>query len=213
LKPGARRLCAGAALVLGCSSETAIVAALDAPAEAGASGTASTLAGGAARPEAKGGSGGAGESTAGVAADPSGAGGEGGERGESGGAPAPHGGEGGRLGNAESAGEAGAPGGASGSGAGVGGGSEIVRTFCTCGDEASSVCGSDGVTYDRFCGAACPEVMVLCFHACPCGGDGGAVMGPSVWTPIECFDASTCAGGSVCIPTTKNIPDAVACVN
>lgn len=202
--------------LLACSSETAIVATVDAQggavASAGGTSGASSM-GGAAGALTSSAAGGARQESGGPAAQSGGLASTGGASGgalvasgglastgdASGGAWVASGGlasTGGASGGVPAGGVSAGGTSTGGSDALDGGAGGSSAVFCSC-SESETVCDSDGETHVCF-GNECPPVMILCLHECPCGaGDTGGQN--NVWYPEECFDASACATTHFCV--------------
>jgi len=81
--------------------------------------------------------------------------------------------------------------------------SELV---CSCLGEQAELCGSDGVTYAAICedGGACLAPTIACWHACPCLEGESADAGVSSWFSADCADTAPCADGVICM-TFNNV--------
>jgi len=93
------------------------------------------------------------------------------------------------------------------SGAGTGAG--IGFTRCSCLEEKTQFCGSDGVTYPIECdeGDVCLPPSVDCWHACPClPGEQGTGMGVTSSFTADCMPPTPCAGDVVCMTFTNVSP-------
>jgi hypothetical protein len=137
------------------------------------------------------------------------AGGKGGDEPGSGGVGDERGGSetaGGGTGGSSAAGGGSGSGGTAG-GSGLGGtGSvteiegEFTTNVCACIGSASFACGADGVTYDPSCTSGCDQIVIACLHACPCTDDtaNGGAPNSTEWVDERCFDSSLCPSGHLC---------------
>jgi len=84
--------------------------------------------------------------------------------------------------------------------AGAGGGaSELV---CSCLDDASFVCGTDGVSYTSCRGDGCVVPTIACWHACPCLDGEPDPMAVTSWFAADC--PSRCSRGVICMTFTSD---------
>jgi hypothetical protein len=96
------------------------------------------------------------------------------------------------------------------SAAGESGGISFTR--CSCLQEKTRICGSDGVTYPSQCdeGDVCLPPSVDCWHACPClPGEQGTGTGVTSSFTADCLPPTPCAGDVVCMTFTNVSPDSV----
>jgi hypothetical protein len=84
----------------------------------------------------------------------------------------------------------------------AGAGNFTGQLVCTCLGQSSSVCGSDGNTYDANCGAGddCLPTEIACWHECPCLVGESDSMAMTAWFPRACAPPGGCGGdvGFVC---------------
>jgi hypothetical protein len=92
----------------------------------------------------------------------------------------------------------------------AGAGAGISFTRCSCLEEKTQFCGSDGVTYPIECaeGDVCLPPSVDCWHACPClPGEQGT--GVTSSCTVDCTPTTPCAGDVVCMTFTNVSPDSL----
>jgi hypothetical protein len=89
--------------------------------------------------------------------------------------------------------------------------SEIV---CSCLGEQAQLCSSDGVTFAAGCeedAGACLAPTISCWHACPCLEGESANTRVSSWFPADCAPTAQCADGPVCMTFTNVTHDVHIC--